>query len=275
MTRPEAVPVSVIVSTYNWPEALRLNLQSLAGQTERCFEVIVADDGSRPDTAEVIEAFACSAPIPVRHVWHEDVGFRKSAILNKAIGEARGAYLIFLDGDCIPQPDFVARHRALARPNYLITGSRILLGREFSKALLAGGIWDYHTFRRNILRYRLKSDTAKIASFFMRVPWQRLSDYRSFVWRRIKGCNLACWKSDAVAVGGFDETFTGWGHEDVDFVFRLQDKGVVRRAGTWATEVLHIWHKPADRGRAAANEKILLDRIEAARLRKKLVRRRV
>lgn len=269
MTPAGSVSVSVIVNTYNWPEALKLSLQSLAGQTERCFEIIVADDGSRPDTADVIKAFAGASPVPVKHVWHDDVGFRRAAILNKAIGEACGAYLIFIDGDCILQPDFVAQHRALARLNHLITGSRILLGQKFSKRLLAAGTWNYQVFRRNILRHRLKGDISKIVAFFVRLPWRPMSNYRSFVFRRIKGCNLACWKSDALAVGGFDETFTGWGYEDADFVFRLQDQGIIRRAGTWATEVLHIWHKPADPSRATTNQKVVLDRIEAARLRKK------
>ncbi|PBB31327.1 glycosyltransferase [Mesorhizobium sp. M1A.F.Ca.IN.020.06.1.1] len=269
MTPAGSVSVSVIVNTYNWPGALKLSLQSLACQTDRCFEVIIADDGSRQDTADVIKLFTDSASIPVRHVWHEDIGFRRSAILNKAIGEACGPYLIFVDGDCILQPDFVAQHRALAKPNYVITGSRILLSQEFSKQLLAAGTWNYRAFRRNILRHRLKGDISKIVAFFVRLPWRTMSDYRSFVFRRIKGCNLACWKSDALSVGGFDETFTGWGYEDADFVFRLQDKGIIRRAGTWATEVLHIWHKPADPSRAATNQKVVLDRIEAARLRNK------
>ncbi|TJW07021.1 MAG: glycosyltransferase [Mesorhizobium sp.] len=265
----EVTSISVIVNTYNWPEALRLSLQSLASQTERCFEIIVADDGSRPDTADVIEAFAGSAPVPVKHVWHEDVGFRRSTILNKAIVEARGRYLIFIDGDCILQPDFVAQHRALAEPNHVVTGSRILLGRELSKELLAEGKWNYQAFRQKTLSHRLTGEISKIMPLFMRLTWRRLRDYRSFVWRRIKGCNLACWKSDALAVGGFDETFTGWGSEDIDFVFRLHDKGVIRRSGSWATEVLHIWHKPADPSRAAANMKIVRDRIEAARHRNK------
>ncbi|TIS53931.1 glycosyltransferase family 2 protein [Mesorhizobium sp.] len=265
----EVTSISVIVNTYNWPEALRLSLQSLASQTERCFEIIVADDGSRPDTADVIEAFAGSAPVPVKHVWHEDVGFRRSTILNKAIVEARGRYLIFIDGDCILQPDFVAQHRALAEPNHVVTGSRILLGRELSKELLAEGKWNYQAFRQKTLSHRLTGEISKIMPLFMRLTWRRLRDYRSFVWRRIKGCNLACWKSDALAIGGFDETFTGWGSEDIDFVFRLHDKGVIRRSGSWATEVLHIWHKPADPSRAAANMKIVHDRIEAARHRNK------
>lgn len=267
----DAASISVIVNTYNWPEALRLSLQSLASQSDRCFEIIVADDGSRPDTADLIEAFAGSAPVPVRHVWHEDIGFRRSAILNKAIIEARGYYLIFIDGDCILQPDFVAQHRALVKPNHLVTGSRILLGREISRKLLAEGKWNYRAFRRKSLSHRLTGEISKVMPLFVRLSWRRLSDYRSFVWRRIKGCNLACWKSDALAIGGFDETFTGWGSEDIDFVFRLQDKGVIRRSGTWATEVLHIWHKPADPSRAEANKKIVLDRIEAARLRNKAI----
>jgi glycosyltransferase involved in cell wall biosynthesis len=266
----EVTSISVIVNTYNWPEALNLSLQSLAGQTERRFEIVVADDGSRPDTADAITAFAVSAPIPVRYVWHEDIGFRRSAILNKAIIEARGPYLIFVDGDCILQPDFVAQHRALAEPNHLVTGSRILLGRELSNELLTEGKWDYHTFRRKTLGHRLAGEISKIMPLFVRLTWwRRRSCYRSFVWRRIKGCNLACWKSDALAIGGFEEALTGWGSEDIDFVFRLQDKGVIRRSGTWATEVLHLWHKPADPSRAAANKKIVLDRIEAARLRNK------
>src|SRR5437899_1665714 len=139
--------ISVIVNTYNWPEALRLCLQSLASQNERCFEIIVADDGSRRETADLIEAFAGSVSIPVRHVWQEDIGFRRSAILNKAIAQAAGPYLIFIDGDCIVQPDFVARHRMLAQPNHLVTGSRILLGRELSKKLLAQEKWNYQAFR--------------------------------------------------------------------------------------------------------------------------------
>jgi glycosyltransferase involved in cell wall biosynthesis len=269
MTLSKVPLVSVIVNTYNWPEALRLTLQSLACQTERCFEIIVADDGSRSDTANMIEDFADSAPVPVRHVWQEDIGFRRCAILNKAIAEASGTYLIFIDGDCIAQPDFVAQHRALAEPNHLVTGSRILLGRELSSQLLAEGKWNYHAFRQKILSHRLTGGISKIVALFVRLPPGRLRDYRSFVWRRIKGCNLACWKSDALSIDGFDETFIGWGSEDIDFVFRMQDRGVIRRSGAWATEVLHIWHKRGDRSRSAANKRIVRDRITVARRRNK------
>ncbi|WP_296742584.1 glycosyltransferase family 2 protein [Mesorhizobium sp.] len=269
MTQSNPTFISVIVTTYNWPEALRMTLQSLAGQTDRHFEVIVADDGSGPPTAELVSAFAGSAPIPVAYVWQEDAGFRRAAIINKAIAESRGDYLIFVDGDCILQPDFVSQHRALAAPRHLVTGSRILLGRRLSRRLLAGGTWSFKDFRRGVLWYRLTGDVSKITALFVRLPTSRLRNYNSFVWRRIKGCNLACWKADAVSVAGFDESFVGWGGEDIDFVFRLQDSGVIRRSGTWATEVLHIWHPPADPSRAECNGKIVRTRIEAARLRRR------
>jgi glycosyltransferase involved in cell wall biosynthesis len=261
--------ISVIVTTYNWPEALRMTLQSLASQTDSRFEVIVADDGSGPPTAELVSAFASSAPIPVAYVWQEDAGFRRAAIINKAIAQSRGDYLIFVDGDCILQPDFVSQHRALAEPKHLVTGSRILLGRRLSRRLLASGTWSFKAFRRGVLWHRLTGDVSKITALFVRLPTSRLRNYNSFVWRRIKGCNLACWKTDAISVGGFDESFVGWGGEDIDFVFRLQDSGVIRRSGTWATEVLHIWHPPADPSRAECNGKIVRTRIEAARLRRR------
>jgi glycosyltransferase involved in cell wall biosynthesis len=269
MTQSNPTFISVIVTTYNWPEALRMTLQSLAGQTDHGFEIIVADDGSGPSTTELVSAFAGSASIPVAYVWQEDAGFRRAAIINKAIAQSRGDYLIFVDGDCIVQPDFVSQHRALAEPKHLVTGSRILLGRRLSKALLAKGTWSFKAFRRGVLWYRLTGDVSKVAALFVRLPTSRLRNYRSFVWRRIKGCNLACWKVDAVAVDGFDGGFVGWGGEDIDFVFRMQDKGVIRRSGTWATEVLHIWHPPADPSRAECNGKIVRTRIEAARLRRR------
>lgn len=257
--------ISVIVATYNWPEALRLSLQSLACQTDLDFEILVADDGSRNETKVMVEAFAKSAPVSVRHLWHEDLGFRKTQILNAAIKAAAGDYLVFLDGDCIVQPDFIARHRGLSQPNHLVTGSRILLGKRLTARLCAEGNWDYRAFLGGALGYRLRGEASKFLPLFFRVPRNRLRDYRSFVWRRIKGCNLACWKSDAADIGGFDESMTGWGHEDADFVLRLQDKGVIRRSGAWATEVLHLWHEIADRGKADQNRTFVMERIRKSR----------
>ena len=123
---PMSPSISILLATYNWPQALELVLESLNAQTDKDFEVLIADDGSKPDTAQRITVFTKRANFPIQHLWQEDLGFRKTAILNQAIKHARGGYLVFLDGDCITQPDFVARHRALAQSGYLVTGSRIL-----------------------------------------------------------------------------------------------------------------------------------------------------
>lgn len=257
--------ISVVLSTYNWPEALRLVLSSLVGQTHRNFEIVIADDGSREETRAVIADFAAASPVRVEHLWQEDAGFRKARILNAAIRACEAPYLVFLDGDCIVQPDFLARHHALSQPGHLVTGSRILLGQRLSAELCGAGIWDYGAFRRKALACRLRGDISKIAPLFVRLPNSRLRDYRGFVWRRIKGCNLACWKDDALAVGGYNEKMTGWGHEDAEFVFRMQHKGVIRRSGTWATEVLHLWHKEPDKSNAEKNRQTVLAMMEEYR----------
>ncbi len=256
--------ISVVVSTYNWP-AFNLSLQSLFGQTDHNFEIVVADDGSRDDTRMLVDSFGRRGSVLVTHVWHKDEGFRKTTILNKAIAIARGTYVVFLDGDCIVQSDFVARHRAISETKHFVTGSRILLGRKLSEDLSAAGLWDQNAFLRKAAAYRLKGQISKIMPLFLRFSGELQHNYRKFVWRRIKGCNLACWKSDVDAVSGFNETITGWGHEDADFVFRLQENGVIRRSGVYATEILHLWHENADNSSAEKNKQAVIEQIAARR----------
>ncbi|WP_378949631.1 glycosyltransferase family 2 protein [Mesorhizobium sp. ANAO-SY3R2] len=261
-TTSRAPSVTVIVNTYNWASALNLSVRSLMRQTDRDFEIVIADDGSKDETKRLVDSLAAETDLTVTHVWHEDIGFRRTQILNKAIQASRGDYLIFLDGDCITQPDFIRRHRQLAKPSYLVTGSRIMLGPDLSAALCERGAVDFGALRRNALRYRASGDLAKVIPLFVRLPDASFRNYRKFTWRRVKGCNIGCWKQDALKIGGYDEGLTGWGHEDVDFVFRMYEAGVERRSGTWATEVLHIWHKMADRSKADGNWQIVLERMK-------------
>nr|MCU0951181.1 glycosyltransferase [Burkholderiaceae bacterium] len=129
--------ISVIVTTYNRPDALRAVLDGLVAQTEHDIEVRVADDGSRDDTRALVLDAARAAPIPVHHVWQEDRGFRAGAARNRAAAGARGDYLVFLDGDCVPRPDFIAQHRELAEPGWMVAGNRILLSEPFTQRVLA------------------------------------------------------------------------------------------------------------------------------------------
>jgi len=245
--------ISILLATYNWPQALKLCLESLATQTDRSFEIIIADDGSTDSTKEVIEQFMASCPLSINHLWQEDHGFRKTIILNRAIAAAQGDYLVFLDGDCIVQPDFVARHQALAQKGYLVTGSRILLNEKLTQELINWPRWDFHRFSDRLLGERLSGGINKYWPLKIKLGNGSWRDYKKFVWRRIKGCNMACWRADAEAIHGFDETMTGWGHEDADFVFRLQRHHIIRKSGSWATEVLHLFHKINDQSNAAEN----------------------
>lgn len=259
---------SVIISTYNWPEALKLCLDSLRTQTTTNFEILVADDGSKFATKALIDQEKIDFPVPIFHVWHEDDGCRKTIINNKAMHLSSGDYLIFVDGDCILQPDFVEQHLSLAQHQCMVTGSRILLGSEVTEKLLQAGHWSYEVFKSQSIKLRLTGKVNKVLPLFIKRRdglWRR---YKEFVWRRIKGCNMACWRIDALAIEGFDETLIGWAHEDADFVFRLQNNGIVRKSGSWSTEVLHLFHKVRDQSNNDESIRRLQEKILAAQLKK-------
>ena len=259
----QPVLISVILATYNWPQALNLCLQSLAAQTDLNFEVIIADDGSRQETTALIASFQANFVVPLHHVWQEDVGFRKSKILNQAIDACHGDYLVFLDGDCLVQPDFIARHRALSQSGVMVTGSRILINPDLTGELCEGGQWNFSALKTKAARYRLTGQLNKVLPLWIKLPDLPTRMYRAFKWSRIKGCNMAAWRADVKRMGGFDEGLEGWGHEDADFVFRLQQQGIRRKSGSWATEVLHLWHPSQSKENAAKNAAIVRAKILA------------
>ncbi len=255
--------ISVIVATYNRPDALRLVIQSLLEQTDKNYEILIADDGSTHETKDLISSFQATTTHAIKHVWQSDDGFRLSRIRNLAMQQAQGEYLIFLDGDCVVQPDFLSQHRKLSKLKHVVTGSRILLEKEITDSLCANKKWSYPNFKSTALKNWLRGEINKILPLYIKVPFLLNRTYSSFVWRRIKGCNLACWKGDAESIQGFDENLVGWGHEDADFVFRLHDSGIHRISGAWATEVFHLWHPMADKSTAEKNAKIIRSKILA------------
>ena len=255
--------ISVVLATYNWPQALQLCLEGLASQTDTNFEVVIADDGSREETSQLIKAYAQSSHMKIRHVWQPDLGFRKAMVLNKAIAASQGEYLVFLDGDCLAQPDFIAKHRKLSQHSVMVTGSRILLGETLTRQLCEHGHWSYKEFFVNAWRYRLRGELNKLFPLMLKLPDNTVRMYKKFEWRRIKGCNMAAWREDVLSIQGFDEELQGWGHEDADFVFRLQRSGIKRKSGAWATEVLHLWHPSASKENSAKNAEIVRAKILA------------
>jgi glycosyltransferase involved in cell wall biosynthesis len=255
--------ISVIVTTYNREDALEAVLASLARQTDQNFEVVVADDGSKQATAALVESWqAKTTKIGHRleHVWHEDRGFRAAEIRNRAILASRGEYVVFLDGDCVVRPDFVAAHRRLAERGWFVTGNRILLSPGLTAKVLREKL-SVETWRfAEWLAQRWRGGINRVGAL-LRLPLGPLRRLRRNAWRGARSCNLSVWRSDLTRVDGFDAAYCGWGKEDSDIIVRLQRAGVGRKDGVFATGVLHLWHAEADRSALPANEQKLSDII--------------
>ena len=253
--------VSVVITTYNRTDALLAVLDGLSRQTDKIFEVILADDGSSEVNQKQIFKSDLAQMLQVIHVWHPDVGFTASRIRNRGVSASKGRYIIFLDGDCVPEIDFIARHKALAHLGFFVNGSRVLLSPEFTQRVVSGfenicghsvSFW---------LWQRLQGHANKLSGL-LRLPDWSWRIQRNFSWKGIRSCNMAVWRNDFDLVDGFDESFVGWGHEDADFVLRLQNSGVLRKNGFCATEVFHLWHKEAARDQESQNAKLVLTRSQ-------------
>lgn len=243
---------SVIVTTYNRPDALAAVLRGLAAQSDRNFEVLVADDGSRPDTAQLVQERVSGFPVPLVHVWQEDMGFRAGAARNRACAQATGDYLIFIDGDCVPLPDFVTRHKQLAESGWFVAGNRILLSETFTERALAQALPLHQRSRCQWLLDRWQGRVNRWLPLLQLAgaAWRKRSPQR---WQGARTCNLAVWSVDFAAVNGFDEAYAGWGHEDADLAVRLIRQGTRRKDGRFATAVMHLWHRENDRSQLAEN----------------------
>ena len=258
--------ISVIVTTYNREDALEAVLRSLARQTDAEFEVIVADDGSGPETAALVEAWKARVGHRVEHVWHQDSGFRAAEIRNRAVLASRGTYVIFIDGDCIVRPDFVAIHRGLAEKGAFVTGNRILLSRKLTERILEQQLSpETWRFGRWIVE-RLRGGINRLSAL-LHLPLGPLRDMRRDKWQGARSCNLAIWRSDLDKVDGFDADYSGWGKEDSDLILRLLHAGVRRKDGVFATGVIHLWHAEADRSQLNDNERKLGVVVDGDRVR--------
>jgi glycosyltransferase involved in cell wall biosynthesis len=256
--------LSVVVSTYNNPRALSLVLAGLARQTLQEFELLIADDGSGPDTKAVIDGFARTARFPVRHVWHPDDGFRKCTILNKAIVAASGSYLIFFDGDCVPAAHTIAAHvRAAQRKRYL-AGGKVLLSQRLTDRLTLEAV-QHGDFERIGFWWRDVEKRRRLV--ISRVPGLRFLFDRNVKrppgWR---GENSSTFAEYVHRVAGFDERFT-YGLEDADFGHRLEATGVIGYSLRYTAPVFHLEHpRPWANPEMIAANRALYDANRAARM---------
>lgn len=231
--------VSLVITTYNWKEALAACLDSVARQRVLPFDVVVADDGSDYETALLIREIGRTFPVPLRHTWQEDLGFRAARARNLGIAVSKGEYVIFVDGDMILHPNFVADHVALVRPGSYLLGGRLNAAPGESERLLAGGAPRFSVFMPFAPRGAGGELRRKHA---LRIP--PLAAVKAT--RRHGGvamsCNLGVWRLDLQRVNGFNNDFEGWGREDTDLTLRLQHAGVERRLLRYSGLAIHLWH---------------------------------
>jgi glycosyltransferase involved in cell wall biosynthesis len=252
--------ISVVITTYNWPEAICASLESLFAQQDLNFEILVADDGSNPGASAIVQKKTLDSPVPIKYIYHEDQGFRAGTIRNKAVAASLGNYLLFIDGDCIVFPDFVLTHRKLAQSGYFVPGNRILLDKKFTQSVLSNQIKLHEKHGVDFLFYWLGGKINRITPL-LRLPFGPLRTLHPTRWQKAMTCNLAIWKDDFLTTNGFDELFQGWGYEDSDLVIRLIHSGIKRKEGRFAVPVLHLWHRQNDQSQHDQNYQRLMERL--------------
>jgi glycosyltransferase involved in cell wall biosynthesis len=236
---------SLIITTYNWKEALELVLNSALGQSELPDEIIIADDGSREDTKKLIEKMAKDSVVPIIHSWQEDDGFQASKSRNKAIIKSKGDYIVLIDGDMILHKDFIADHKKNAKIGFFIQGGRVLLQ-------------EYNTSNFNFFDSGIKNRKNSIHSDLL----SKIFSVNKDTLKGIKTCNMSFFKDDSIKINGFNEDFVGWGREDSEFVSRLFNNGIHRQTIKFNCIAYHIWHNENSRKNLEKNDKILQKTID-------------
>lgn len=226
--------ISLLISTYNWFEALELVFKSVLLQTVKVAEILIADDGSDERTKSIIESFKRNTTIPVKHFWHEDKGFRKTIIMNEALANSNCDYIIQIDGDIILHPNFVADHISEAKEGFYIKGSRSMLSVNRTNQILSTKNINIHPLTEGV-GSKINASRIPMLSFLFRGDKHRSNNLR--------GCNFSFWKKDFIAVNGYNNDLEGWGHEDIELAARLTNLGIKQRQLKLKAVCFHLYHK--------------------------------
>jgi glycosyltransferase involved in cell wall biosynthesis len=238
--------LTLIITTYNWPESLLLVIESIKRQTILPDEVIIADDGSIEKTKDLITTFKKDYGLNIIHSWQEDIGFRAARSRNKAILKSSGDYIVLIDGDMLLHPQFVQDHIAIAEPGCFVQGSRALLSEKQTKKALSKKIVNFSFFSLELKNRKNSIHSKLLSSIF--------SNKKNHL-RGIKSCNMAFYRKDCLSINGFNNKFEGWGREDSEFAVRLINNRVKRKNVRFNAIQFHLWHNE--------NSKISLKRNDA------------
>jgi glycosyltransferase involved in cell wall biosynthesis len=239
-TRP-----TLILTTCDNPVALNLVLEAISLQTQPPFEVLIADCGSDEQTTKVIEQWTPRLGSRVERFWESNERFQKAAVLNRVVRAAKGDYLIFTEGDCLPHRRFVADHLRHAEPGVFVQGRRAGIKGRYVRRVSPK---NFHPLRLFLSRqlYGVRRG--------LRRPWPAV---RRGPGNRLKSCNFAVWREDFFRVNGYDESFVGWGHEDAELAVRLCNAGLSCKTVTGQAIVYHLDHARVARYQTSVNERIL------------------
>ena len=262
-----SIKASLMITTYDMPEHLKLVCANLKRQSCQEFEVLFCDDGSGPATERVISEFAQHSSLPIQHLWQEHDGFRKCKILNQALLKARGETLIFLDGDCVPHWRFVEDHLRHQEEGFYLAGRRVEVGPDLSSRItpqwVASGYfdWPHPSFLWSVwkkdsefLNRSIRVSSPRVRSW---LGMNRIDD--------LKGCNYSVPRYVLESLNGFDESYEGYGREDTDVEIRLQNFGLKIKSLKGLALQFHVWHPR--REFTPANEDLLADAKKTGRLR--------
>jgi glycosyltransferase involved in cell wall biosynthesis len=252
--------VALVITTYERPDALAAVLASVARQRVTPAEVVVADDGSGVATRDLLTAFIGRSTLPVRALSQPHEGFRLTRLRNLAIAATEMDYVVFVDGDMLLHPEFIADHVRIARRGFYTQGVRVHADARMTQKLIADparepGLWSpgLGGLRRTYLLHSpvLSALTRRLANGLL----------------AIKGCNQGFWRDDLVRVNGFNEAIQGWGPEDKELAERLQNAGVRRQSLLFGGIACHLHHAPASRAALPANLAVLADTRREHRIR--------
>jgi glycosyltransferase involved in cell wall biosynthesis len=243
------VKTSAIAAFYNNLNYLKLVLAGFERQTEKEFEFIIADDGSKEEVKKEIESISQNYSFQTKHVWHPDKGFRKNKILNQAICASESDYLIFIDADCVPHSKFVEEHLREKKNNFVLTGRRVNLSERLTNLLTEENIKDGYLEKNNLLLIKDalfgKSNYVE-KGFYLENKFLR--DLLNKKYRGLLGCNFSLYKKDIVAINGFDERYEAPSiGEDSDIEFRLSLIGVKVKSLNHIAVQYHLYHKLQER----------------------------
>ena len=245
---------TLIISTYNWPQSLKKSLQSVAWQSRLPNEVIIADDGSNADTTEMILSLKKDFPVPLIHLWQENIGRRKTRINNIAIANSNYEYLVFIDHDMILHPHFIKDHLSLSEKGFFLNGSRFLSDERSTKAFIQ---------KEHITPADLKMLTGKNSLNKRRIPF--LMNFMAHRYRtkdkdtyEVRGCNMSFWRNDLITVNGYDEAYLEWGREDSNIAIRLFNNGIRKKSIKFGGIGYHMHHPEANKSDDPMNMEMML-----------------